>query len=205
LTTETTTPTYLESTGVAVPDSDVSVYDALYGRRNTWQFTDRVPTHAEIEKILNVSVWAPNHKLTEPWRFFVLPQGSSTRQQVVEAIYNSAFKMGNDADRAKNATRKVVGPPVVVFVYSVPGMTDKMTLENYGAVCAAVQNIQLAAYAEGMAIGWESGGIVKSEGIVEALGADPEWTCVGFLGIGFPAEKHVGKRITPDAMVRWLD
>ena len=195
----------VESTAVAVPESDVSVYDALYGRRNTWQFTDRVPTHDELTKILNVAVWAPNHKLTEPWRFFVLQQGSAPRQKVVDAVYNSAMKMSNDPERAKNATRKVVGPPSVVFVYSAPGMTEKMTLENYGAVCAAVQNVQLAAYAEGMAIGWESGGIVKSERIVEALGADPEWTCVGFLGIGFPAEKHVGKRITPDAMVRWLD
>ena len=41
--------------------------------------------------------------------------------------------------------------------------------------------------------------------VTEVLGADPEWTCVGFLGIGFPEGEHVGGRNTPASVVRWLD
>lgn len=202
--TEATAPR-LHSNEVAVPETQVTVYEALYGRRNTWLFTDRMPTREELQRVLNVAVWAPNHKLTEPWRFFVLPKGSAAREQVIERVYTSALKLTNDPERAARATHKLASPPVVVFVYSVPGETEKVTLENYGAVCAAVQNIQLAAYAEGMGVGWESGGIVRADGIVEVLGADPSWTCVGFLGIGYPSERHVGGRLPADAVVRWLD
>ena len=195
----------LHSNEVSVPATKATVYQALYGRRNTWQFAENTPAHDQLERVLETAVWAPNHKLTEPWRFFVLPQGSAAREKVVECVYNSALKMSGDPERAKRATGKLATPPVVVFVYSAPGDTEKVTLENYGAVCAAVQNIQLAAYAEGMAVGWESGGIVNAEGIVETLGADPSWRCVGFLGIGFPEGSHIGGRIAPNAMVRWLD
>lgn len=205
MTTETSAASRIHSNEVAVPASEVSVYQALYGRRNTWMFTGEEASPELLNKVLDVAVWAPNHKLTEPWRFFVLPQGSKHRQQVIDCIYNSALKQSGDPERAKRATGKAANPPTLVFVYSAPGMTEKMTLENYGAVCAAVQNVQLACYAEGLAVGWESGGVVRADGITEVLGADPEWTCVGFLGIGFPEGEHVGGRNTPASVVRWLD
>ncbi len=195
----------LHSNEIEVPQTSATVYEALYGRRNTWQFTGEAPSHETLQRVLSTAVWAPNHKLTEPWRFFVLPQGGGARQQVVDCVYNSALKMSGDPERAKRATGKLATPPVVVFVYSAPGDTEKVTLENYGAVCAAVQNIQLACYAEGLAVGWESGGIVRAEGITDVLGADPSWMCVGFLGIGKPDGSHVGGRIPADALVRWLD
>ena len=195
----------LHSDEIEVPQTTATVYEALYGRRNTWLFTGEAPSNETLQRVLSTAVWAPNHKLTEPWRFFVLPQGGAARRRVVDCVYNSALKMSGDPERAKRATGKLATPPVVVFVYSTPGDTEKVTLENYGAVCAAVQNIQLACYAEGLAVGWESGGIVRADGIVDVLGADPSWACVGFLGIGTPDGSHIGGRMPAAAMVRWLD
>ena len=60
-----------------VPETNTSVYEALYQRRMAWEFkNDPVPKDA-LERMLQTAVWAPNHRLTEPWRFFILEQGSS--------------------------------------------------------------------------------------------------------------------------------
>src|SRR2546423_1181743 len=46
--------------------------DAIRQRRSVKRFTDRPVTRAEIERLLDAAVLAPNHRLTNPWRFYVL-------------------------------------------------------------------------------------------------------------------------------------
>ncbi|HEX6943656.1 MAG TPA: nitroreductase family protein, partial [Gemmatimonadaceae bacterium] len=46
--------------------------EAISSRRSVRQFSDRVITRAEIERMLDAAVQAPNHRLTQPWRFYVL-------------------------------------------------------------------------------------------------------------------------------------
>src|SRR3954469_23089057 len=46
--------------------------DAIRGRRSIKRFADRPVSRAEIETILDAAVLAPNHRLTSPWRFYVL-------------------------------------------------------------------------------------------------------------------------------------
>ena len=57
---------------VDIPVTDVSIYEALYRRRMSWHFKDELIQRAVMERMLEAAVWAPNHRLTEPWRFFVL-------------------------------------------------------------------------------------------------------------------------------------
>ena len=65
---------------ITVPGTDVSVYQALYQRRMAWQFKDEAVPKAAVERMLEAAVWAPNHRLTEPWRFFVVDVASPLRQ-----------------------------------------------------------------------------------------------------------------------------
>ena len=50
----------------------METYDALMTRRSVPKTTDQVPDRATIQKLLDVAVRAPNHHLTQPWRFIVL-------------------------------------------------------------------------------------------------------------------------------------
>src|SRR4051812_11857005 len=45
---------------------------AIRARRSIKRFTDRPITRAEIETLLESATLAPNHRLTQPWRFYVL-------------------------------------------------------------------------------------------------------------------------------------
>ena len=60
-----------------VPESSVSVYEALYRRRMAWEFRDQPVPRDALDRMLATAVWAPNHRLTEPWRFFIIEKGSA--------------------------------------------------------------------------------------------------------------------------------
>ena len=188
---------------VTIPDAPISVYEALYRRRMAWQFQDRPVSRETLERMLATAVWAPNHRMTEPWRFFVLEKGSEARNKAADLAYEFSMGRNNNPDRAEAARRAVSDPPVVVYVYCVPGANDEVTKENYGAVCCAAHNISLAGVAEGLAVTWETGGVTRHPDLNQVLGAQADWQMAVMLSIGAPAETPSSSRTPVSHFVNW--
>ena len=194
----------ITSGSVVAPKASTSVYEALYGRRMAWQYTDEPVSREAIQRMLETAVWAPNHRLTEPWRFFVTEKGSHTRQQVADLAYE--FQMGrfDNPTRAEATRQAVLAPPIVMYVYCVPGDNDEVTKENYASTVCAAHNVSLAGVAEGLAVTWETGGATRHPKIREVLGAEEEWSMAMMLSIGAPGESVVSRRSPVDQFVRWM-
>ena len=188
-----------------IPSTNVSIYEALYQRRMAWRFTNAPVPKDAIERMLEAAVWAPNHRLTEPWRFFILPEGSETRRKVADLAYQFSLQRTNNSSRADGVRRTVLDPPVVMFVYCVPGPNEEVTQENYAAVCCAAHNISLAGVAEGLAVTWETGGPTRHPKLKETLGAAEDWLLAAMLSIGVPAETPQSRRTPVSALARWLE
>ena len=182
----------------------LSVYHAIYGRRSAWKFTDQPVDRMAIERMLDAAIWAPNHRLTEPWRFFVLEQESPERNKAAELAAEFQLERSGDQRRADAARQKVLEPPVVIYVYTVPGPDDETTKENYASVCIAAHNISLAGTAEGLAVTWETGGATRHPGLGEMLGADESWQLTAMLLVGHPGEHPVSRRSPASGFVRWF-
>jgi nitroreductase len=187
-----------------IPHTQVSVYQALYYRRMAWKFKDEPVPRESIERMLDAAVWAPNHRLTEPWRFFVLEKGSTARQKAADLVYEFALQQNNDPIRAERARQTVLEPPVLVYVYCVPDPREEVSRENYAAVCCAVQNISLAGVAEGLAVTWETGGPTRHPNLRAILGAAEDWIMVAMLSIGVPAELPSSRRTPVGEFVHWM-
>ena len=151
----------------------LSVYHAIYGRRSAWKFSDNPVDPMAIERMLDAAIWAPNHRLTEPWRFFVLDQESPERTKAADLAAEFQLERTGDQRRADAAREKVLGPPVVIYAYTVPGADDETTKENYASVCIAAHNISLAGAAEGLAVTWETGGATRHPGAGRDAGSGP--------------------------------
>ena len=190
---------------MATTDQALSVYHAIYGRRSAWKFEDRPVDRMAIERMLDAAIWAPNHRLTEPWRFFVLEQESSERIQAAELASEFQLERSGDQRRADAARQKVLDPPVVIYVYTVPGPDEETTKENYASVCIAAHNISLAGAAEGLAVTWETGGVMRHPGLCEMLGADESWQMTAMLLVGHPGERPVSRRSPASNFVRWFN
>ena len=190
---------------VDIPATNVSVYQALYGRRMAWRYQDQPVPKDALARMLEAAVWAPNHRLTEPWRFFVLEKGSETREKVAGLAYQFSMERNNNPARAEAGRQAVLDPPIVIFVYSVPGPNEETTEENYAAVCCAAHNISLAGVAEGLAVTWETGGTTRHPDIRKTLGAEEDWKMAVMLSIGVPAESPDSSRTPAAGFVKGFD
>ena len=200
------TASHTESTAV-----EAAVFDAIRMRRNTKRFADREVESELVARIIEVATWAPNHRHTEPWRFVVLPKGSDARAKVAELVHDWTYenvKNPNPERRASSAAEirdEVMAIPAMVYIYSIPGRDAEMTQENYAAACCAAQNMQLAAHALGLAVGWSTGRTCKCAAVHEVLGAEPEWMVVGAFSIGYACDEQSAERAPVESVATWLD
>ena len=182
----------------------LGVYQTIYRRRSAWKFSEEPVDGMAVERMLDAAIWAPNHRLTEPWRFFVLEQDSPARLKAAELAYEFQLERTGDERRPGAARQKVLEPPVVIYVYTVPGPNDETTKENYASVCIAAHNISLAGAAEGLAVTWETGGVTRYPGLRELLGAEESWEMTTMLLVGHPGEHPVSRRSPASGFVRWF-
>jgi len=184
--------------------ADNPVLTAIRNRRTVREFLDTPVPRNVLERVIEAATWAPNHRITDPWRFIVLQRGDKTRVEVAQLIHDWTLENipnPNQATRkksAESAQREILDSPSFIYVYSVPGANEEVTRENYAAVCCAVMNLSLAAYAEGLGVGWSTGKATKPGDLAELIGADLSWDIVGALFIGYPAN-------VPDRQPKGLD
>ena len=158
---------------------------ALFGRRTIKDFKmDPVPADL-LDRALTAGLWAQNHKLTEPWRFTVL--GPETHRALARTFADAQ----PPAARA-DAEGKILSKPLVVAVSQRLGGDDAQRREDYGAIACAIQNIQLAAWADGLGMQWSSGKVIRLASVYDLLGIDRQAEeIVGLLFFGFPARVPV--------------
>ena len=144
-----------------------------------------------LEELLDLGRWAPNHHLTNPWRFRVL--GPRALERLKEAAEPEA---AGKLDRA----------PTLVAV-SVTQTGDPIADEEdlCAAACAAYI-VLLAAHGRGLAGYWRTPAVLRSPEGRAALGIGDEERAIALLHLG-PArqEQRPPERAPVDEVVSWLD
>ena len=196
---------------IEIPYTPVSVYQAIFERRMTNQFTADSVSRGALERILGAAHWGPNHHLTEPERFFVFSGDSDVRDEVADFAWQEKYESVSNPNpdqkkkSADDARNRVLSAPALVYVFSVPGEKEEITRENYAAVCCGVQNAALAAVAEGLALTWSTGSATTHPRLRETIGADSDWEMVGAMFIGKPEVLPKSYRTDPSERIYWLD
>ena len=155
-----------------MPES-AGIIEIIKNRRNTKKFTDEIVSDENVELILECGTWAPNHRNTEPWRFYVSKTGSGFRDALLTAmIEDQEMRSGKEVTdvQRNNFHSQVNQSPILIFVYSEIVEIDAISEENYAAVCCAIQNMQLAAESVGLGIGWSTGKMSKNTSVRADLG-----------------------------------
>ena len=95
----------LSSASAVIPNRTVTVYEALFRRRLSCDVEDISVAKEVVERLLSAAVWAPGHRLTNPWRFFVVEKSSAIRKTLGGMAYEASTERNNNPDWAE-ATRK---------------------------------------------------------------------------------------------------
>ncbi len=163
----------------------LAVAELIRGRRTINLF---VPEPVGIEPLLDaieLARWAPNHKLTEPWRFYLI--GPETLARLTDCW--AGFEAETKGEAAGSARRKrLAGIPGHFVVTSAKHADPNIDRENYAACCCAVQNLMLYLWQRGIGVKWTTGGITRQPRFYEALGIDSAAEAiVGYFWYGRPA------------------
>lgn len=190
----------------------MELFEAIQNRRSRAHLLQRAVDHEILIKVLSAALWAPNHHHTEPWHFFVFE--NDARQKLADAIMKNFHRDNPDATEQqiektqKKNPRRIMESPVVIVVSSQAGKDEMETQENYAACACAVQNILLAAEAEGLGVYWRTGdGAYTAPNAVKELLQLPESsTIVAFLLMGYPDFSDKAATRKPLAeKVTWLN
>lgn len=169
----------------------MDVETAIRTRRTHKAFAPEPLPREQIDDLLELANWAPNHNLTVPWRFRVIGPEALRRLKEV-AGPEGAVKL----DRA----------PTLIVVSCVLSGDPVADEEDLHATASASYIVLLAAHARGLAGYWRTPGILRSTEGRAAVGLPEEERFVGLLHLGHPRqEKPPPERPGADQTTTYLD
>lgn len=159
----------------------------LVSRTTVHEYTSKPLPADALGRALEAAVAAPNHRLTEPWRF--LQVGPDTRKVLAELqVRLKAKGRALQPEVLERTLSKMLTPPELLVACRVRHANPEIEREDYAAVSCAIHSVCLSLWAEGVGSKWGTGAVTTLPETYRALGVDIEDTeIVGFLWLGFPA------------------
>ena len=187
--------------GWRFPDSELAVvHRVIAQRRDIRRFRpDEVPDEV-LRRVLEAAHRAPSVGLMQPWRFIVI-RDLRTRIAVRALARRERLRQAERFDeRARHfldqKVEGVVEAPVGICVCCDPGEPGVEVLgrgtipqtDVYSTACA-IENLWLAARAEGLGVGWVS--FYRPEDLRAVLAIPERVEPVAYLCLGWPDERPV--------------
>ena len=168
----------------------MDVEEAIRTRRTHKAYRGEPVDREVVAELLDLARWAPNHNLTNPWRFRVV--GPESLERLKEAAGpEAAVKL----DRA---------PTLVVVSCALSG-DEVQDEEDLHAAAVAAYIVLLAAHARGLAGYWRTPDVLRTEEGRAAVGIGDDERFVGLIHLGGPVqEKSPPDRAPADQVVEFL-
>jgi nitroreductase len=169
----------------------VELESAIRSRRTHKRFGAEPVAREVVEELLELARWAPNHHVTQPWRFRVLGPRSLSRLA-------AAGKPGELEKLAR-------APTLVVASAKLTG-DEHQNHEDVLATACAVYIVLLAAHARGLASYWRTPRVLQSREGQAAIGMGEDEEFVALIHLGPRAEEPAPKERAPlSAYAAFLD
>ncbi len=195
--------------------------ELIRGRRSVRAFRPEALTRAQIETVLEAARWAPSPHGRQPWRFAVVttPAAKARLSAAMGAEWRRQLALdGQDeatiAARFRKSHERIVGAPAVIVpclyladldAYPDPERQAAETTMAVQSLGCAVQNMLLAAYAQGFAGGWMCAPLFCQGAVRAALGLADTLAPHALIPLGYAAQEPVRRARRPldELVVAW--
>jgi nitroreductase len=184
------------STGAREKTGRAAAVDgAIRTRRTHKAYLPGPVPRAVLDELFELARWAPNHHLTNPWRFRVIGPTALAR-----------LKVAADADNP-GSSRKLDRAPTLIAVTAKQTGDETQDREDMLATGVAAYVVLLAAHARGLAGYWRTLGVMDEPAGRKALGIGDDEVPVGLLHLGRPLHETppTPERAPADEVVTYLD
>ncbi len=165
------------------------VQQVIETRRSIRSYTEQPVPVELVEALLETAMYAPNHKLREPWRFVLAIEEGQTRY--VDALMELLTARGQfetkTSEQRQQAEQKLREVPVYLTVLCQVQGTPDQQLEDTLATAAMIQNLQLVATERGLGCCWKSGKHWFTPEYSSIVHASENERVLGVIQIGWPS------------------
>ena len=169
----------------------MDVASAVRTRRTHKAYRPEPLDRETIDGLLDLARWAPNHHLTNPWRFRVLGPGALDRLK---------------AAAGPEAARKLDRAPTLVVCSCALSGDPVQDEEDLHATAVAAYIVLLAAHDAGLAGYWRTPGVLRTPEGRAAVGLSDDERFVALIHLGRPVqEKPPPERDPASAVISYLD
>ena len=170
-------------------------YKVVFSRRDVRsRFTSRPISDSVLVKILNAAHHAPSVGFSQPWNFILIKDGK-TRSRIKESFEEERLRSSQLIDGQKRERylsfklEGILDSAINICVTYDPSrfgpfVIGRESIPETGiySVCCAVQNLWLAARAEGLGLGWVS--ILSNQILGEILELPEHIVPIAYLCLG---------------------
>jgi nitroreductase len=185
-------------------DSEVNTADSkligaelqalIVSRSTVHDFSSEPLPEGALDRAIAAGLTAPNHRMTEPWRFVRVGLNARERLAQVQARLKDKGRAPS-AESLARAREKMLASAELVVVCRVVHPDAGIAREDYAAIACAVQNISLSLWAEGIGSKWSTGGVTTDGETYQTLGLNSgETEIVGFLWLGYAKPNSLAKK-----------
>lgn len=180
----------------------MDVSTAILTRRTAHLFRPHPVPEEVVERALFCALRAPNHKLTNPWRFTRI--GPRTRAAITELAVEVKREGGPlSAKQEEKVREKVSSAPELIVVTQIRVDDEFRRREDYASCACAIQNLCLSLWGAGVHSKWSTGAVTRDPRLYALTGIDPEREeTVGFVWIGYADDQPETPRLALDEVVR---
>ncbi len=145
-----------------------------------------------LQQAIATSVWAPNHRMTEPWRFYI--PGPETIKKICKL--NADIVRAEKGEQAASIKLKkwssIPGWLVVTCQNSDDALQQQ---EDYAACACVIHNLSLLLWAEGIGMKWTTGSVTRDDRFYDLIWVDRQnESVVGLIWYGYPDEQPRSNR-----------
>jgi nitroreductase len=170
----------------------VDLEEAIRTRRTHKAYRPEPVERATLDELFDLARWAPNHELTNPWRFRVL--GPAALERLKEAA------------GPESAPKLERAPTLVAVSATQTGEDAVRDEEDRYATAVAAYIVLLAAHGRGLAGYWRTPAVLRTDAGRAAIGVGDDECVLGLLHLGPPRqERRPPEREPTEAVVTYLD
>jgi nitroreductase len=171
-----------------------AIDDAIRSRRTHKAFGPDPVANDVLLELFELARWAPNHHLTDPWRFRVV--GPAAREALMQAAEEAKPGSGAKLDRA----------PTLIVVSARQNGDAEQDHEDVLATAVAAYIVLLGAHARGLAGYWRTLGVIATPAGRAATQLPEDELPIGLLHLGDPRqEQRVPERAPVEEIAMFLD
>ncbi len=177
--------------------------ELLLTRSSDNKLIEPAPSGEALDNILNAGLRAPDHANLSPFKFLVCTgKGLNKLSEIYQKAASAEGKTEAEIIKATNAPFRA--PMLIIGICKYKEHEKVPRVEQIATTACAIQNMQMAAFAQGFNGIWRTGALAHSEVVKQQLNLEADDEIVGYLYLGTPENPtHIKRQKSQEGKVEF--